>query len=286
MIERVVPGMRERGFGRIVSVSSSAAREPIPTLLLSNSHRPGPARRVQDARAQAGRRRHHAQHDPARPHRHGADRHLHGSIEEAEKAGARRDPGGPARHGRGDRRRRGVPVLGARELHHRRRAAGGRRADAGASDGDVAEPPAPTPCTGVTFEVERFEWTSADAARAGRPLVRAARPPLPEADARRRGGRRAAAHARGPRAQAVGRGGGRRSGSPPSPGRGDPAHARRRGAHREPRARRAAAGAGRAGEGLRQGHRPGGRAPTRPAPAHRGAGGGARRRACGGRAAG
>jgi 3-oxoacyl-[acyl-carrier protein] reductase len=41
MIELVVPGMRERGFGRIVSVSSSAAREPIPALLLSNSHRPG-----------------------------------------------------------------------------------------------------------------------------------------------------------------------------------------------------------------------------------------------------
>jgi 3-oxoacyl-[acyl-carrier protein] reductase len=41
MIELVVPGMRERGFGRIVSVSSSAAREPIPALLMSNAHRPG-----------------------------------------------------------------------------------------------------------------------------------------------------------------------------------------------------------------------------------------------------
>jgi 3-oxoacyl-[acyl-carrier protein] reductase len=41
LIGRVVPGMRERGFGRILSVSSSAAREPIPTLMLSNSHRPG-----------------------------------------------------------------------------------------------------------------------------------------------------------------------------------------------------------------------------------------------------
>jgi 3-oxoacyl-[acyl-carrier protein] reductase len=41
MIERVVPSMRERGFGRIVSVSSSAAREPIPSLLLSSAHRPG-----------------------------------------------------------------------------------------------------------------------------------------------------------------------------------------------------------------------------------------------------
>ena len=41
LIERVLPGMRERGFGRIVSVGSSAVREPIPGLMLSNSHRPG-----------------------------------------------------------------------------------------------------------------------------------------------------------------------------------------------------------------------------------------------------
>ncbi|HEX8075851.1 MAG TPA: SDR family oxidoreductase [Thermoleophilaceae bacterium] len=41
LIERVMPGMRERGFGRIVSVASSAVREPIPGLMLSNSHRPG-----------------------------------------------------------------------------------------------------------------------------------------------------------------------------------------------------------------------------------------------------
>jgi 3-oxoacyl-[acyl-carrier protein] reductase len=41
LIERVTPGMRERGFGRILSVSSSAVREPIPYLMLSNAHRTG-----------------------------------------------------------------------------------------------------------------------------------------------------------------------------------------------------------------------------------------------------
>jgi 3-oxoacyl-[acyl-carrier protein] reductase len=41
LIERAVPGMRERGFGRIVSVGSSSAREPIPGLVLSNAHRAG-----------------------------------------------------------------------------------------------------------------------------------------------------------------------------------------------------------------------------------------------------
>jgi 3-oxoacyl-[acyl-carrier protein] reductase len=39
LIEAVVPGMREAGWGRIVNVSSSATKEPLPGLMLSNSHR-------------------------------------------------------------------------------------------------------------------------------------------------------------------------------------------------------------------------------------------------------
>jgi 3-oxoacyl-[acyl-carrier protein] reductase len=41
MVQAVVPGMRERGWGRIVNVGSSSTREPIGGLTLSNSHRPG-----------------------------------------------------------------------------------------------------------------------------------------------------------------------------------------------------------------------------------------------------
>jgi 3-oxoacyl-[acyl-carrier protein] reductase len=41
LIEHTVHGMRERGFGRILSIASSAVREPIPGLMLSNAHRPG-----------------------------------------------------------------------------------------------------------------------------------------------------------------------------------------------------------------------------------------------------
>ena len=41
LIERALPGMRERGFGRIVNVASSSVREPIPILMLSNVHRSG-----------------------------------------------------------------------------------------------------------------------------------------------------------------------------------------------------------------------------------------------------
>jgi 3-oxoacyl-[acyl-carrier protein] reductase len=39
LVEAVVPGMREAGWGRIVNVTSIATSEPIPGLILSNSHR-------------------------------------------------------------------------------------------------------------------------------------------------------------------------------------------------------------------------------------------------------
>jgi 3-oxoacyl-[acyl-carrier protein] reductase len=41
VIERTLPGMRERGFGRVVAIGSMAVREPIDALQLSNAHRPG-----------------------------------------------------------------------------------------------------------------------------------------------------------------------------------------------------------------------------------------------------
>jgi 3-oxoacyl-[acyl-carrier protein] reductase len=39
LVEAVLPGMRERGWGRIVNVGSSSTVEPIPTLTISNSLR-------------------------------------------------------------------------------------------------------------------------------------------------------------------------------------------------------------------------------------------------------
>jgi 3-oxoacyl-[acyl-carrier protein] reductase len=41
VIERVVGGMRSRGWGRVVAVGSTAVLEPIPAIQLSNAHRPG-----------------------------------------------------------------------------------------------------------------------------------------------------------------------------------------------------------------------------------------------------
>ena len=40
-LERLLPPMQERGWGRVVAVSSSAIREPLASIQLSNAHRPG-----------------------------------------------------------------------------------------------------------------------------------------------------------------------------------------------------------------------------------------------------
>ena len=94
MIELVAPGMRERGFGRVVSVSSSAAREPIPTLLLSSAHRPGllGAFKVLAQKLAADG----ITLNTILPGRIATDRisHLHGSIEKAQEVAREQIPAG------------------------------------------------------------------------------------------------------------------------------------------------------------------------------------------------
>jgi 3-oxoacyl-[acyl-carrier protein] reductase len=41
LMQSAVPGMRERGFGRVLATASTAVREPLHGLQLSNVHRPG-----------------------------------------------------------------------------------------------------------------------------------------------------------------------------------------------------------------------------------------------------
>ncbi|MEE9441089.1 MAG: SDR family oxidoreductase [candidate division Zixibacteria bacterium] len=41
LIQSVLPGMKERKFGRIILITSMAAKQPVPNLMLSNSYRAG-----------------------------------------------------------------------------------------------------------------------------------------------------------------------------------------------------------------------------------------------------
>jgi 3-oxoacyl-[acyl-carrier protein] reductase len=92
MIQLVVPGMRERGFGRVLSISSSAAKEPIPGLLLSSAHRPGLLGAFKLlAKELAGDG---ITLNTILPGRIATDRisHLHGSIEKAEEVAREQIP--------------------------------------------------------------------------------------------------------------------------------------------------------------------------------------------------
>jgi 3-oxoacyl-[acyl-carrier protein] reductase len=94
LIELVAPGMRERGFGRILNVASSTVLEPNPALMLSNSHRPGIVAAFKTlARAHAGDG---ITFNSLLPGRIATDRqaHLYGSLEAAHEAAADEVPAG------------------------------------------------------------------------------------------------------------------------------------------------------------------------------------------------
>jgi 3-oxoacyl-[acyl-carrier protein] reductase len=94
LIERVVPGMRERGFGRIVNVASTSVREPIANLMLSNAHRAAMITAFKTlARAVAGDG---VTLNSVLPGRIATERaySMSGSAEEAEAAVAREVPAG------------------------------------------------------------------------------------------------------------------------------------------------------------------------------------------------
>jgi 3-oxoacyl-[acyl-carrier protein] reductase len=94
ILARIVPGMRERGFGRVVAVSSSAAVEPISGLQLSNVNRPGLLAGFKLlARENAARG---VTFNAVLPGRIATDRLVsgYGSLEEAEAAAGHEVPAG------------------------------------------------------------------------------------------------------------------------------------------------------------------------------------------------
>ena len=94
LIEAAMPGMRERGFGRVLNISSSAAREPIPNLMLSSAHRSGMLatfKTLSRAVAADG-----VTLNTILPGRIATDRltHLYGSLEQAEAVAREEVPAG------------------------------------------------------------------------------------------------------------------------------------------------------------------------------------------------
>ena len=114
----VLPGMRERGWGRIVNVSSTSIREPIPALTLSNANRMaalGLLKTLADEVAGDGITVNTVATGMFATERLADPQGSLEGAEEAAKSGSR--PTGSA--ARGVRRPGRLPVLGAGRLSHR-----------------------------------------------------------------------------------------------------------------------------------------------------------------------
>ena len=96
MCYAVTPEMRERGWGRILAITSVTVRHPMPGLILSNTARAGATGFLKTLATRACRRRRHRQLHPTRPARHVARLH---SVwgEDLPAVVARRVPARPAR---------------------------------------------------------------------------------------------------------------------------------------------------------------------------------------------
>ncbi len=97
MCRATVPAMRERGWGRVVAITSIAARQPIANLILSNTARAGLTGFLKTLAARDRGRRRHGEQPPARPARDRAD---HGTLRRSDRPRrdrARRSGGGAGR---------------------------------------------------------------------------------------------------------------------------------------------------------------------------------------------
>ena len=89
LVQASMPGMRERGWGRVVSVGSTSVREPIANLMLSNTHRAGLVAAFKTIARAVAADGVTLNTRASRPDRHGAPVLLYGGREGAD-AGARR----------------------------------------------------------------------------------------------------------------------------------------------------------------------------------------------------
>ena len=112
-LERLLPAMRTRGWGRVVAVGSMSVREPIAALQLSNAHRPGLVAAFKVLARQAAADG--VTLNTVLPGRIATDRIFgsHGSREAAEAAAREDVPAGRLGTRRGARRRGRLPLLRA-----------------------------------------------------------------------------------------------------------------------------------------------------------------------------
>ena len=130
LVEAVVPGMRERGFGRVVNVARTGVREPIPNLMLSNAHRISMLNAFKTIARQVAADG--VTLNTVLPGRIDTDRlvELLGSPRGRRARRREEVPAGRSGHRRGVRGHRRAALLGPRELRHGRDGGGRRRAAA------------------------------------------------------------------------------------------------------------------------------------------------------------
>ena len=123
-----LPHLERSPAGRIVTVTSSTVREPIDNLALSNTVRPGVVGWSKSLARELGPKG--ITVNCIAPGRIDTDRDPRGLSGRADRRRPRHDPAPPARHDARGRRRRRVPLLGARLVRERHGDPRRRRPDA------------------------------------------------------------------------------------------------------------------------------------------------------------
>ena len=123
------PHLEASGRGRVIAITSSAVKEPIDTLALSNAIRPGLVGWLKTISRELGPEG--VTVNSIAPGRIDTERIKEVYPDGPTRGGPRHDPAAPARHAARGRRRRLLPRLRPRRLRDGRDDRRGRRADAG-----------------------------------------------------------------------------------------------------------------------------------------------------------
>ena len=139
VIKTVVPGMMDRGFGRVINIGSDAGRVGSSLEAVYSGAKGGIIAFTKTLAREVAAEGSHRQHGGPRAHRHAGPAELRGGVRRRGEGHRRDGPSGPdeaARHPRGHRPGRRLPRLRRRRLRHGSNAVGQRRPDDGLSRAD------------------------------------------------------------------------------------------------------------------------------------------------------